>query len=478
MLSAQVDERAPESVGEPPVRAVPLGVGAGSRGRALRLSRRHAQRAAAIGRGGLLWLIAYAFTLGDASTGTAIAGATLVTVVWLATIHATAPTTRLITPVVGFVGRAAIATAAGFAAVSALSLWTPWLSLGPVEVLAMTGLSFVVLAAWEAVVGRSVAARKRVLVVGASDGGAELVDELALARHCPFEVIGFVDDERGTDRIAGAARFGSIDDLPWVLDVQRPDLVVLAVSRNRPEAFSSLMNGAASGFELLGLPEFHEQAFGRVPIRHLTPAWFMSVLHFYRRPYSQLSKRVFDIVVASIGLALTAPLFPLVYLLVKRSPGPAIFRQTRLGEGGRHFTMIKFRTMRQDAEDGGLPIWAEERDPRITPVGRFLRKTRLDELPQLWNVLRGDMSIVGPRPERPEFLEYLHTAVPYWTKRHLVKPGITGWAQLRRGYTADAEGTADKLSYDLWYLRHRSLLIDLAICAKTMGVLLSGSGSR
>src|SRR5207244_1196559 len=152
--------------------------------------------------------------------------------------------------------------------------------------------------------------------------------------------------------------------------------------------------------------------------RHLTPAWFMSVLHFYRRPYTRLSKRVFDLVVATAGLLLTAPLFPLIYLLVKRTPGPAIFRQTRLGEGGRHFTMIKFRTMRRDAEDSGLPVWAEERDPRITGVGRFLRKTRLDELPQLWNVLRGDMSIVGPRPERPEFLDYLHKAVPFWTRRH------------------------------------------------------------
>jgi lipopolysaccharide/colanic/teichoic acid biosynthesis glycosyltransferase len=162
---------------------------------------------------------------------------------------------------------------------------------------------------------------------------------------------------------------------------------------------------------------------------------------------------------------------------VRRTPGPAIFRLERLGESGRTFTIYKFRTMRADAEER-RPTWAEERDPRATGIGRFLRRTRIDELPQLWNVLKGDMSMVGPRPERPEFLEELQETVPFWTRRHLVKPGITGWAQVRRGYTADVEGTAEKLSYDLWYLRHRSLVIDLAICARTFTTLASGAGSR
>ncbi len=134
--------------------------------------------------------------------------------------------------------------------------------------------------------------------------------------------------------------------------------------------------------------------------------------------------------------------------------------------------------MRADAEVAGHAVWAVERDPRITSAGRFMRKTRLDELPQLWNVLRGDMAIVGPRPERPEFVEELQAEVPFWHRRNLVKPGITGWAQVRRGYTADAAGTGDKLSYDLWYLRHRSLVLDIAICAKTFSTLLTGSGAR
>lgn len=146
-------------------------------------------------------------------------------------------------------------------------------------------------------------------------------------------------------------------------------------------------------------------------------------------------------------------------------------------DDGVPFTIFKFRTMRQDAEAAGA-VWASESDPRITRSGKLMRKTRLDELPQLWNVLRGEMSIVGPRPERPEFMAELQEAVPFWSRRHLVKPGITGWAQVCRGYTADADGTAEKLAYDLWYLRHRSLVLDLAICVKTFTTLVTGSGAR
>jgi lipopolysaccharide/colanic/teichoic acid biosynthesis glycosyltransferase len=151
---------------------------------------------------------------------------------------------------------------------------------------------------------------------------------------------------------------------------------------------------------------------------------------------------------------------------VRLTPGPIIYRQTRVGQSGKPFTMYKFRTMRADAEAGGA-LFAAERDPRTTRVGRFVRMTHLDELPQLWDVLKGDMSIVGPRPERPEFVPMLEGAVPYFTRRLLVKPGITGWAQLRSDYACDCDSAADKLSYDLWYLRNRNLLVDLAICAKT-----------
>ena len=149
-----------------------------------------------------------------------------------------------------------------------------------------------------------------------------------------------------------------------------------------------------------------------------------------------------------------------------------------MGEGGRIFEIVKFRTMVDGAEAGGEAVWALEDDPRVTNVGRLLRRTRLDEIPQLWNVLRGDMSIVGPRPERPEFLDVLNAEVPYWTRRHFVKPGITGWAQVRHGYADDVDGTAAKLAYDLYYLKHRSLVLDLAILLMTARILVTGSGAR
>jgi lipopolysaccharide/colanic/teichoic acid biosynthesis glycosyltransferase len=200
--------------------------------------------------------------------------------------------------------------------------------------------------------------------------------------------------------------------------------------------------------------------------------------HLRQRSYSQFSKRSFDIVVSLLGLLLTGPAWPLLALVVRKTPGALIFRQKRIGQGGELFTIYKLRTMRLDAEPRGQATWAQESDPRVTFVGRLLRDTRLDELPQLWNVLKGDMSIVGPRPERPELDAVLAGAIPDWRRRLLVKPGITGWAQVCNGYTANRSGAEAKLSYDLWYIRHRSLVLDIWVCLRTFPVLLFRSGAR
>ncbi len=443
-----------------------------------RVRLRAPRRAAAAGRLGLLCLPALVFSLGDgAGLLTSLAAAGTITLAWLAASQAVTATTRPARGALGQAGTTGVAALAGAAAASAVALWLPWLAIGPLTIVQVAAAVFVLQLGWERLVRATAAERRRVLIVGAGDGGEELVEELWLDGDRRYELVGLVDDERAGGAVAGVPVLGRLADLAAVVEATMPDLVVLAIARNRLDAFASLLDASGARFDVLELAQFHEQAFGRVPVRHLNAAWFMSVLHFYRRPYGRVAKRAFDVVVAAVGLALTAPLFPLIALLVRRTPGPAIFRQERLGEGGRTFTILKFRTMRRDAEEGN-PMWAEERDPRATSVGRFLRRTRLDELPQLWNVLKGDMSIVGPRPERPEFLESLQEAVPFWTRRHLVKPGITGWAQVKRGYTADEAGTAEMLSYDLWYLRHRSLVIDLAICARTFTTLASGAGSR
>ena len=242
------------------------------------------------------------------------------------------------------------------------------------------------------------------------------------------------------------------------------------------KALDRLLAAPGSSVKVIGFAHFFDHAFGRIPLEDLRPTWFMSIIHVWQRPYTRFAKRTFDVVSASFVLVLAAPLMLLIAGLVRLTPGPVIYRQTRVGEGGRHFTMHKFRTMRLDAEESGQPVFAEEGDPRVTPLGRLLRKTHTDELPQLWDVLKGDMSVVGPRPERPEFIPMLEEAVPFFTRRLLVKPGITGWAQLRRDYASDCEGAADKLSYDLWYLRHRTLMVDLAICAKTFSTLFLRPG--
>jgi lipopolysaccharide/colanic/teichoic acid biosynthesis glycosyltransferase len=180
-------------------------------------------------------------------------------------------------------------------------------------------------------------------------------------------------------------------------------------------------------------------------------------------------KRPFDLVIATIGMIVLSPLFGAIAAAIKLdSSGPVMYRATRSGRHGRPFTMYKFRTMQERREVHGPKITTHA-DRRITRVGRLLRPSRLDELPQLWNVLRGEMSIVGPRPERPEVASSLEAAVPFWSRRLLVKPGVTGWAQVSCGYVADCDGMADKLAYDLWYLRNQSVLVDLAICIRTVG---------
>jgi exopolysaccharide biosynthesis polyprenyl glycosylphosphotransferase len=210
----------------------------------------------------------------------------------------------------------------------------------------------------------------------------------------------------------------------------------------------------------------------------MCPAWFASVLDVDAKPFSTLAKRVFDLVFATLALLVFAPVAAFIAVLVRASsPGPVIYRQIRSGERGERFEMLKFRTMAVDAERGEA-VWATENDPRVTRIGRLLRLTHLDELPQLVNVLRGEMSIVGPRPERPEYVDLLRAKIPYWTRRHLLKPGITGWAQVSLAYTSDVGGAAQKLAYDLYYLKYRSFGLDCLILAKTISTVLTGRGAR
>jgi lipopolysaccharide/colanic/teichoic acid biosynthesis glycosyltransferase len=254
--------------------------------------------------------------------------------------------------------------------------------------------------------------------------------------------------------------------------VQRPDLILLADDQGSSAALDRLLEIADHRFRVAGLTSFYEYALGCVPIQHITPMWFMSLLHVRQRTYARWVKRTFDLTTAGLALLITAPLLPLIALAVRATPGPIIYRQVRVGDGGRRFAIYKFRTMVDGAERPGEAVWAKDADPRTTPIGAFLRRTHLDELPQLFNVLKGDMSIVGPRPERPELIAALEEGIPFWSRRLLIKPGMTGWAQVHCGYAADFAAMHEKLAYDFWYLRHRSLAVDLAICVRTLRIFL------
>jgi len=431
---------------------------------------------AEIGRAATILLPVFFLTAKQAPNVAALLFTTaIVTTIWFVTLRSAFGGVPFI---LGSAVPAVVGTLTGLVVVSAGNFWVPIpgtrLSLSTLAVMALS--VFALAALWETVWRRQFAAKRRVLVVGTSSWAKDLSESAEHASDVPFQVVGIVDDAARSEPDTGVPVLGKLADLSEIVEAQRPDLIVLTEGNGAGRALESLLDVASSGFKVVGVTHFFEHVFGWVPVRHLTSGWFMSILHLHQRTYSRFAKRVLDIVGACVGMLLAIPLVPFIVLLVRRTPGPVIYRQVRVGESGKLFTMFKFRTMDQAAEAPGTPVYAEENDPRVTPTGRFLRRTHLDELPQLWNVLHGEMSIVGPRPERPEFVRVLETTVPFQARRVLIKPGITGWAQLRCDYASDSESAADRLSYDLWYLRHRNLTVDLAICAKTFSALLFHPG--
>jgi sugar transferase (PEP-CTERM system associated) len=233
------------------------------------------------------------------------------------------------------------------------------------------------------------------------------------------------------------------------------------------------------GIEVVDAPSFYEEMTGKLLLEAMRPSWLIFCDGFRVTPFRRMYKRAFDIGTVLIGLVLSLPFLPFIAVAIALdSEGPIFFRQTRVGEGEQPFELIKFRTMRKDAENGTGAVWAQKDDARVTRVGKFLRKARLDEFPQLWNVLRGDMSLIGPRPERPEFVNKLKMIIPYYSERHVVKPGITGWAQIKYPYGASVLDAIEKLQFDLFYIKNMTPLLDLLIVVETIKVMLFGRGGR
>ncbi|MBE0596582.1 MAG: TIGR03013 family PEP-CTERM/XrtA system glycosyltransferase, partial [Desulfuromonadales bacterium] len=291
---------------------------------------------------------------------------------------------------------------------------------------------------------------------------------------------GFIRLEGEGGTVAAERLVGDLGTLVETARRLRVSKIVVALTERRGVLpVREVLRCRLAGIRVMDAVSFYEQVTGKLMIENINPSWFIFSDGFRLTPAMRVAKRGLDVVLALVGLVLALPLMLLTALAIKiDSPGPVLFRQVRTGEGERPFTLYKFRSMRQDAEQATGAVWAQTNDPRVTRLGRFMRKSRIDEIPQLINVIKGEMSFVGPRPERPEFVGRLTQKIPYYSNRHYVKPGVTGWAQIRYPYGASEEDALEKLRYDLYYTKNYSLGLDLAIIASTFRVVLFGRGGR
>jgi len=321
----------------------------------------------------------------------------------------------------------------------------------------------------------------RVLILGTGVPAQKVAREMLKRAPIGYRVLGFLTEHAGEvgRTLVNPSVLGTLSDLPRLSESQAATLIVVAQEDRRKRLpVDLLLRCRMTGVRVVEAASLFEDLSGRIPLRDLRPSWLIFSGGFHKPRVLASVKRVGEAVIAGGLLAVTAPLAALTALSVRlSSPGRVLYRQTRVGLDGKPFELLKWRTMRADAEKTSGPVWATgDNDPRVTKLGRLMRKTRLDEVPQLWNVLRGDMSFVGPRPERPHFVQQLREVIPYYDERHSVRPGITGWAQVKFPYGSTLEDAEEKLEYDLYYVKHMSLLLDAAIVLETAKVMLLGRG--
>ena len=320
----------------------------------------------------------------------------------------------------------------------------------------------------------------RVLIIGAGGGGTRMLETLRSSVSRDYHVVGFVDDtpEKAGTEIAGVPVLGSSADMERLVEEHRINQLILAITREkRPKLVRELVRLSQNGLYLTDALHLNEQLTGRIPAYELTDMWFLNSSLGNTRFSQKRVKRALDMVCALFGLIVGAIPAALAAVAIKlTSRGPVLFRQQRVGRAGRPFDVIKLRTMVDGAEDETGAVMASENDPRVTRVGWFLRRTRIDEIPQLWNVLKGEMSMVGPRPERPVFVEKFEEEIPFYRERLAVQPGLTGWSQVKYPYASSVDQTAAKLEYDLYYVKNMSLGLDCLILAMTVKTILTGGG--
>ena len=322
--------------------------------------------------------------------------------------------------------------------------------------------------------------KRRLLILGAGPRAGRIA-QLDKRQESGFIIAGYVDMNEGPSLIETAVRRQDIANLPqYVIELAVSEVVLALEERRNSLPVADLLTIKTTGVHVNDLSSFLERETGRVDLDSVNPSWFIFSDGFSSgRRLSTLFKRGFDIFLSFLLLVLTGPVILLFALLIKlESKGGSFFKQERVGLYGQTFNILKLRSMRADAEIAGEAIWATENDPRITRIGRFIRKVRIDELPQAWSVLKGEMSFVGPRPERPQFVNDLQTKMPYYAERHIVKPGITGWAQINYPYGASTEDARHKLEYDLYYAKNYTPFLDLLIILQTIRVILWPEGAR
>lgn len=323
----------------------------------------------------------------------------------------------------------------------------------------------------------------RVLIIGANKRGEAIAEVLKKEPLTNYQVVGFVGSNTNkiNERLSGVPILGVEKDVLHLARQLNVQEIVIALKKNleRP-LFSQLVECQVQGIEVSWMPDLYERVCRSVPIQHVDPSWALSAMQ--GKPlvgrFQLVAKRLLDLVIVICAAPIFLLLIPIIGLAIFiDSPGPIFYSQVRCGRGGKPFKIIKFRTMVTDAEKDGKARWAQKKDPRVTRIGRFLRKSRIDELPQFINVLRNEMSFVGPRPERPEFVEKLEKNIHFYRTRLTVKPGITGWAQIHYDYGSSVEDALIKLQYDFYYIRYLSVILDVYILFRTIGVLLKLKGT-
>ena len=323
--------------------------------------------------------------------------------------------------------------------------------------------------------------KRRVVVYGSGQGATAIAQLRRRSDRRGFVVVGFVRADGEAQALPVTVLDSSLGMFELCVRNDVNEIVVAMEDRRRDFPLRELLECRLAGVDVTEILTFLERETGRVRLDVLNPSWLIFGPGFRRDPLRLFSSRAVDVVASLLILAVTLPVMLAVATAVLIEDGwraPVLYRQTRVGRGGRGFELLKFRSMRRDAETDGAARWAEKDDPRVTRIGKIMRKLHIDELPQILNVLRGDMSLVGPRPERPHFVTELAQKIPYYVERHCVKPGITGWAQLCYPYGSSEQDAIEKLQYDLYYIKNNSLLFDLSILVQTVEVVFARKGAR